>query len=159
MKALKSFAVLLVLSSVLSGCEKWKDLIHKENEKKYVFHREGLPVNGLQEVPQRTTPAVGVMDVSYDKRTKILKYGVQWANLTGVPIGSHIHGTAPKGANAPIKHDFTALLPKATSGTLINSVMVDGVAIKEDSLLMGFYYINIHTPQFPGGEIRGQIEF
>jgi hypothetical protein len=37
--------------------------------------------------------------------------------------------------------------------------VVDGVRIKEDSLLMGFYYVNIHSATFPGGEIRGQIEF
>jgi hypothetical protein len=161
MKAFKSLAVLLVLSSVLSGCEKWKDIIHKEKEKeeKNVYSRENLPVNGLQEVPQRETPAAGTMSVSYDKKTKMLKYSVNWSNLTGIPVGSHIHGTAPKGMNAGIKHDFTALLPKVTSGSITNSVMVDGVAIKEDSLLKGFYYINIHTPKFPGGEIRGQIEF
>ncbi len=161
MKALKSLAVLLVLSSVLSGCEKWKDLIHKEKEKeeKNVYSRTNLPVNGLQEVPQRETRAAGTLDVSYDKGTKMLKYSVKWWDLTGIPIGSHIHGVAPRGVNAGIKHDFTALLPKAISGNFSNSVMVDGVAIKEDSLLKGFYYINIHTPKYPGGEIRGQIEF
>lgn len=158
MKALKSLAVLLVLSSVLSGCEKWKDIFHKEKEKN-VYSRQNLPVDGSQEVPQRVTRAAGTMDVSYDKSTKMLKYSVKWWDLTGIPVGSHIHGTAPRGANAPIRHDFTALLPKAVSGSLTNSVLVDGVAIKEDSLLKGFYYINIHTPQFPGGEIRGQIEF
>lgn len=160
MKALKSLAVLLVLSSVLSGCEKWKDLIHKDKEKeKKVYSRENLPVNGLQEVPQRETRAKGTLDIWYDKNTKMLKYTVKWSDLTGIPIGSHIHGIAPKGVNAPIKHDFTALLPKALSGSFSNSVLVDGVAIKEDSLLKGFYYINIHTPKFPGGEIRGQLEF
>ena len=124
-----------------------------------MYAAENLPVNGLQEVPQRETAAKGTLDVRYDKNTKMLKYTVRWTELTGIPIGSHIHGTAPKGANAGIKHDFTALLPKATSGTFTNSVMVDGVAIKEDSLIKGFYYVNIHTPKFPGGEIRGQIEF
>jgi len=160
MKALKSLAVLLVLSSVLSGCEKWKDLIHKEKDKeKNVYTSNNLPVNGLQEVPQRETHAKGTLDVSYDKTTKMLKYTVRWADLTAAPVGSHIHGTALKGVNAPVKHDFTSLIPKTTSGTFSNSVMVDGVAIKEDSLLHGFYYVNIHTPKFPGGEIRGQIEF
>lgn len=37
--------------------------------------------------------------------------------------------------------------------------MVDGSAIKEDSLMAGMYYFNIHTAKYPGGEIRGQIEF
>jgi len=68
-------------------------------------------------------------------------------------------GEAPQGVNAAIKHDFTSLLPKAISGTFSNSVLVDEVAIKEAGLLAGLYYVNIHTPTFPGGEIRGQIEF
>ena len=45
------------------------------------------------------------------------------------------------------------------SGTFTNSFMVDGVAVKEDSLLNGYYYMNFHTTTYPGGEIRGQIEF
>jgi hypothetical protein len=165
MKALKSLVVLIVLSSLLAGCEKWKDLIHKEKEKekekeeeRSVYSAEGLYLGGENEVPKNPSQAWSTMDVSYSKITKMLKYTVRWSGLTGNPIGSHIHGTAPKGVNAGIKHDFTALIPKTTTGTVTNSVLVDGVAIKEDSLLKGFYYINIHTPTYPGGEIRGQIE-
>ena len=46
----------------------------------------------------------------------------------------------------------------ATAGNFNRSVAVDGQAIKEDSLLLGYYYFNIHTSNNPGGEIRGQIE-
>ena len=162
MKALKSIVVLFVLSSVFAGCEKWKDLIHPEKEKekeKTVYAAANLPMSGLQEVPQRETLASGTFDANYDKTTKLLKYTVRWNQLTGTPTGSHIHGVAARGVNAGIKHDFFAAFPKTVSGTFSNSVMVDGVAIKEDSLLLGFYYFNIHSGQFPGGEIRGQIEF
>ena len=110
-------------------------------------------------MPVKDTPAKGKMDITYNKKTKVLTYSLSWSGLTGNIIGSHIHGTAPRGVNAGIKHDFTALIPKTTSGTFSNSVVVDEVAIKEDSLLLGYYYINIHTPMNPGGEIRGQIEF
>ena len=161
MKALKSFAALMVLSSVLVSCEKWKDFVHhhKDKDEKKVYVAENLPMSGLQEVPQRETLALGWIDARYEKETKMLKFTVKWQDLTGTPVGSHIHGTAPKGANAGIKYDFTALLPKTVSGTFTNSTIVDNVAIKEDSLLMGYYYINIHTAKFPGGEIRGQLEF
>lgn len=131
----------------------------KECKHDCVKTKNGLTLSGLQEVPQRETRATGTLNVSYDKCTKTLKYTVWWKDLTGIPVGSHIHGTAPRGVNAPVKHDFTALLPKAISGTFSNSVVVDNVAINADSLLKGFYYLNIHTPKFPGGEIRGQIEF
>lgn len=119
----------------------------------------GIVMSPAQEVPAKNSPATGVADVSYNKTTKVLSYTLAWTSLTGNPTGSHIHGTAPRGVNAGVKHDFTSLLPKTTSGIFINSVVVNNVAIKEDSLLKGFYYFNIHTPTNPGGEIRGQIEF
>jgi hypothetical protein len=164
MKALKSLAVLLVLSSVLSGCEKWRDFVHKEKEKereeeKNVFTARNLPLSGLQEVPQRETLATGEIDVTYNKTTKLLQYTVSWKELTGIPVGAHIHGVAPRGVNAGIKHDPFAIFPKTIDGTFTNSFTVDGVAVKEDSLLLGYYYFNIHTAKYPGGEIRGQIEF
>ena len=156
MRNFKHIFVSTVISSfvLLSACTK-ED---KEEDKK-VYTAKGLELSGAQEVPVRDTKAYGKADVSYDKKTRMLKYDIAWFSLTGVPTGAHIHGTAPRGVNAPIKHDFFSLIPKTVSGTFSNSVMVDGVAIKEDSLLLGFYYFNIHTATFPGGEIRGQIEF
>ena len=160
MKALKSLVALLVFGSLLVGCEKWKDIFHKDKDREQTVYRaENLPMNGLQEVPQRETLGHGWIDATYSKETKMLNFTIKWQELTAEPIGSHIHGVAPRGVNAPIKYDFTSLLPKATAGTFTNSVMVDGIAIKEDSLLLGYYYINLHTPKFPGGEIRGQLEF
>ena len=153
MKIFKNILLLVAICSLaLFACK-------KDCRDRCVISKSGLPMSGSQEVPVRQTDASGKIKVSYNKCDKTLEYTVSWSDLTGLPIGSHIHGTAPKGVNAPIKHDFTALLPKTTSGTFTNSVKVDEVAIKEDSLLAGFYYINIHTPKFPGGEIRGQIEF
>lgn len=146
------FLTVAATSFILSAC-------HKDCDDKHEITRKNLPVNGLQEVPQRTTKAHGSLDVSYNKKTKVLTYNVKWHDLTANPVGAHIHGEAAKGVNASIKHDFTAPLPKTTSGTYTGSVVVDEVAIKQAGLLAGLYYINIHTPMFPGGEIRGQIEF
>ncbi|CAA9466146.1 MAG: hypothetical protein AVDCRST_MAG96-43 [uncultured Segetibacter sp.] len=124
-----------------------------------VVSKQGLPLSPKQEVPVNNSSASGTADVSYNKDNQMLTYTINWTGLTDKPVMSHIHGTAPKGANAGVKHDFSGSLPKTASGSFSDSVKVDGVAIKEDSLLGGFYYINIHTPKNPGGEIRGQIEF
>lgn len=153
MRTIKQIVALSAICSllVMTSCE-------KEKEDKVVT-KTGLVLSGAQEVPVKTTPASGTADVSYNKKTRVLTYTVNWNALTGNPTGAHIHGTAAKGVNAPIKHDFFSLFPKTPSGTFTNAVMVDGVALKEDSLLMGFYYFNIHTQMNPGGEIRAQIEF
>lgn len=124
-----------------------------------VIEQKGLLLSPSQEFPQKESNAYGWADVSYNKTTKILSYTITWYNLTSMPTGAHIHGTALRGANAGIKHDFFALIPKTTSGTYAGSVVVDEIAIKETDLLNGLYYFNFHTPLNPGGEIRGQIEF
>lgn len=144
--------IYLVCSFLFLGCK-------KDPKNACEIKKENLQVSGDQEVPVRKTGASGKLSIFYDKCDKLLKYTVTWKNLTGNPVGAHIHGPAARGVNASIKHDFAALIPKATSGTFTNSVKVDGVAIVEESLLQGLYYINIHTASFPGGEIRGQLEF
>jgi hypothetical protein len=153
MKTIKHvFLFLAICSFTLFACK-------KQCNDHCVKTKNGLPMTGAQEVPAKQTNAHGTANVSYNKCDQMLTYTISWTDLTGEPIGSHIHGTAPKGVNAPVKYDFTSLIPKATSGTFTNTIKVDGISIKEDSLLAGFYYLNIHTPKFPGGEIRGQIEF
>lgn len=155
---MKSSTTLLLAAtfflSVFTSCDKDDD-----NTNNNIVKRSGLALSGNQEVPVRSTNANGTMDISYDKTTKLLSFTVNWQNLTTTPTGSHIHGTAARGANAGIKYDFFSALPKTTSGTYSGSVAVDGNLIKEDSLLNGFYYMNLHSTTFPEGEIRGQLEF
>lgn len=123
-----------------------------------VITKTGLPLKSDQEVPANNSSASGTADVTYNKDTKMLTYTLNWSGLTGKATMAHIHGTAPRGTNAGVKHDLTSVLPKEISGSFTDSVKIDASDIKEDSLLSGFYYFNIHTPANPGGEIRAQIE-
>jgi hypothetical protein len=124
-----------------------------------VMTKNGLPLGPNQEVPPNDSKASGTADVSYNRDSKMLVFTVNYNDLTGEPSMAHIHGPAAKGANAGVVHDLSKLLQKAKAGSFSDSVKVDGSSIKEDSLLSGFYYFNIHTPKHPAGEIRGQIEF
>jgi len=124
-----------------------------------IVTKTGLPLGSNQEVPANSSTGSGTADVSYNKDSKVLTYTVNYSGLSGDASMAHIHGTAAKGANAGVAHDLTSKLQKATSGSFTDSLTVDGMAIKEDSLMSGHYYFNIHTPKNPGGEIRGQIEF
>lgn len=144
--------ICFVCSFILFGCK-------KDCENRCVVKKENLKMSGNQEVPIRESGASGKISIWYDKCDKLLKYTVTWKNLSGDIVGAHIHGPAARGVNASIKHDFAALIPKSTSGTFTNAVKVDGVALVEESLLQGLYYLNIHTSKYPGGEIRGQLEF
>lgn len=124
-----------------------------------VMSKMGIPLSPAQEVPANNSTASGTADVTYNKESHMLAYKVNWSGLTGAATMAHIHGTAPKGVNAGVKKDLSPVLAKSMSGSFSDSVMVDGSAIKEDSLMAGMYYFNIHTAKYPGGEIRGQIEF
>ena len=117
-----------------------------------------LPLDGGQEVPARQTAGNGTMDLVYNKELRTLSYTVRWNSLTGPVASAHIHGTAVKGVNAGILQDWTASITKAVAGTYTGTVLIDGVVFNEEDLLMGRYYVNIHTQQYPTGEIRGQIE-
>jgi hypothetical protein len=155
---MKHFSKLL-LPALLSAFVLFTACDDDDDDVDDIVSKTGLTLTAAQEVPPTTSTATGTFDVSFNKTSNVLNYTVNWSNLTGLPNGAHIHGPAARGVSTGFKHDFSAPLPKTISGTYSGSVVVDGISIKEDSLLMGFYYINIHTPLNPGGEIRGQIEF
>ena len=64
-------------------------------------------------------------------------------------LSAHIHGFAGPGANGPILFDLPLGLTK--TGTWIYPESL------EAQLLSGEAYLDIHSPAFPGGELRGQL--
>ena len=120
--------------------------------------KKDIPLSGDQEVPAKSVPGTGIGEVLYNKNTKLLSYSVMYNNLSGNPTMGHIHGSAPRGVNAPVLFPFSFFsLPAPTSGPVNGSVTL--TAAQEADLLNGLYYFNLHTAANPGGEIRGQIEF
>jgi hypothetical protein len=151
----QTLLTLLLISALFAACDKDED----DTDPNIVTSKQ-VVLNAANEVqnPPVVSSATGTANATYNKVSKKLDYTITWNNLTSDSVtGSHIHGTASKTQNANVKHGFT--IPAQKSGTYTGSVTVDGVAIKEDSLLAGFYYFNIHTNRYKGGEIRGQLEF
>lgn len=160
-----SFCLATILFAMVS-CER-----NAEENKVLIYERKEIPMTGAQEVPAVPTTGLGSMDVNYSKETRILTYTVRWSGLTDSVSLMHIHGLAPAGFNAGIVqnivHTSNSIFPQKTSGkytfsktgSISGTLLVDGVFVKEADLLNGMYYMNIHTPVYPGGEIRGQIVF
>lgn len=126
---------------------------------------------GDEEVPARDTRAQGqaVFRLSADGET--LSYKLIVANIENV-LQSHIH-LAPAGQNGGIvvwlypDAPPAQLIPGRTQGTLAEGEitaddLVNALAGQDlDALLTeiraGNAYVNVHTSQFPPGEIRGQL--
>src|SRR5688572_1432044 len=168
MAKLTSYYSLLLafVFGILTACERNSDeRINNE------FSQTDIAMTGAQENPAVPSPALGSMDVFYSKETRLLTYTVRWSGLLDSLMLMHIHGLAPRGFNAGIVqnivHTSNSIFPQKTagkytfgrSGTISGNMLVDGVLVKEQDLLNGMYYMNIHTSFYPGGEIRGQITF
>jgi hypothetical protein len=159
---------LTVLSSLLFAFVVSLISCEKEVEKKKAneFVKSGIVMSAAQENnPNNTSPALGSLDVFYAKSNKVLSYKFTWQGLTDTIIGVHIHGLAPTGFNTGIVQNILVLNTRNEAlfpwkgGSYTGTFNVDGVVVKEENLLNGMYYVNIHTKTYPGGEIRGQIRF
>jgi hypothetical protein len=159
--ALTSLLFVFVIGT--SSCEK-----NAEKKKTTDYEKKGILLTGAQEVPANTATAIGIMDVTYSKETRILNWSVTWSGLTGPVTLMHIHGVAPAGFNAsPVLNIIAGAnalaLPNAilypATGKFSGTMLCDGFVVKEQDLLNGLYYMNIHTTANGGGEIRAQIVF
>ena len=70
-------------------------------------------------------------------------------------VGAHIHDNGPVGVNGPIRFDFS--FTGGTNGT-IGPLTFDTTPAQVADLRANRWYVNIHTSNFTGGEIRGQIK-
>ena len=119
-----------------------------------------IPVNGtfsgLQEVPANTSTATGTVVGNYDQRSSLLAIKINYAGLTDTAKLAHIHRGAA-GVNGPVQIDFSGLgfTFGARSGTFTKIIFLN--ATQAADLLAGNLYVNIHTGNFPGGEIRAQL--
>jgi hypothetical protein len=112
-------------------------------------------LTGAQEVPPNGSTATGVGTTSLSDDETMLFVDLNFTGLGSNATAAHIHGPAPAGTNAGVLFGLTGL-PSATSG----SIPTQSFALTPTQLQQykdGLFYFNIHSVNFPGGEIRGQI--
>jgi hypothetical protein len=107
-------------------------------------------LNGAQEVPPVATAATGLAIVTYDTDSGQLTWNVSYSGLSSAINGAHFHGPTPAGIDAGITVPMTAGPSPIISSATIN-------ATQAAELLSGQWYVNIHSTNFGGGEIRGQV--
>ncbi|HVF44233.1 MAG TPA: PQQ-dependent sugar dehydrogenase [Pyrinomonadaceae bacterium] len=117
-----------------------------------VFPRPALFVanlDGAQETPPHETPARGTATLLLDEDEKTALVSLHFRGLSSAQTDAHIHGPAAAGESAPPVFD----LPDGS---------FDGFPItltpkQAADLKAGLLYVNVHSQNFPAGEIRGQF--
>lgn len=92
----------------------------------------------------------GAISGSYDDATNVLDYSITWSDLTSTVIIAHFHVGA-----VGVSGGIDLGIPDLTSPSEATGIVLS--AAQEANLLGGSWYVNIHTTNFPGGEIRGQV--
>jgi len=108
-------------------------------------------LTGSQETPAVNTSATGLGIFTLSQNLEKLKFRVAFAGLSSAVTGAHFH-TGAVGIAGPVVVNLIAYL----SGGIIEGEITPTVAFLT-SLSQGQVYINIHTTNNPGGEIRGQL--
>jgi hypothetical protein len=124
-------------------------------------------LTGSEVVPPVKTAAKGEADFKIGKDGKSLAYKLKVSNIENVGA-VHVH-TGKKGENgAPVAMLFKGPEKKGRfSGTLAEGKItakdlmgpLSGKSLKDliKEIESGDTYVNVHTEQNPGGEIRGQV--
>lgn len=134
--------IILTSFTLLTSCKKDEDTKPDEPDM-LMFESTAKPSSD-----QVNTQATGSLTAQYDPATKKLSYTFTWDGLTGEIGGFHIH----KGDGSVIINFKDAGYSTATQGTFTgSSVLTDDVWIQD--LKAGKLYGQIHTAQYPGGEI------
>lgn len=128
-------------------------------------------LSGREEVPAAGTRAQGQAVFQLSRDGTALRYQLNVANIQNI-TQAHIH-LAPAGQNGPVvawlypAEPPPQLIEGRSQGVLAAGVIrasdLVGALAGEDlaalvqEMSVRNTYVNVHTNQFPGGEIRGQI--
>lgn len=131
----------------------------------------GIPMSEAQEVGTTVAdgPATGEFKATLDADTLILTVTGSFSGLSSalLPVGGmdsagnaesaiHVH-EAPSGSNGPIFRNLSVVDNGDGSGTFSGRFQL---ASEEEAreFAADQYYVNLHTVDNPGGELRGQID-
>jgi hypothetical protein len=135
--------------------------------------------SAMENNPADTSPGTGTAIIILDPTAQTIQISATFSNLTSLDQAAHIHCCAPLDTNAGVATTvpaFPGFPLNVTSGTY-NSPVFDltqpliynpafvtaqgGLPQAEAALIAGIEgeqtYFNIHTVNFPGGEIRSQL--
>lgn len=119
-------------------------------------------LNAAQQIPVRTdstvvSAATGTMTGTYTPADKKLTYTITYQGFRagGAPNAGHLHLGVPKSSGGVNGANFYTLPNVGTSPITGTATLTQAQA---DALLANGVYVNLHTPRYGSGEIRGDIK-
>lgn len=119
--------------------------------------------SGSNEVPANNSGAFGIGIFVLNDEATSLDWGIYYTGLEGGNTsGAHFH-MAPAGSNGGIIRAYpNAMFPSpegSVTGAWTSADQQPLTEARAVAMFEGNVYFNIHTPMWPGGEIRGQMGF
>lgn len=129
-------------AALVAGCAEMQSMVH-------THHMVNVQLSGADEVPPVSTAARGAGTITI-QGDKSVSGSVTTTGIAGV--AAHIH-TGARGQNGPVSVGLVK--------TAENTWSVPGGARLTDAQYEAFrsgnLYVNVHSAQHKGGEIRGQL--
>jgi len=111
-------------------------------------------LNGASETPANASTATGTANFTYNPVTHILSGTLTFSGLTA--IAAHIHNGA-LGVAGPVVFPLGSGSEAMPLTSPVNFTSVALTQQEINDLMAGSYYVNVHSPTYPNGEIRGQL--
>ncbi len=108
-------------------------------------------LSGASEVPPNSSQGIGTVEATLNMDSNELKWTVVYSGLTGPAGVGHFHGPAIAGQNAGVALGFKGSVESPISGEATITLE------QAKDVLAGKWYVNLHTKDKPGGEIRAQL--
>ncbi len=105
-------------------------------------------LSGWEEVPVVTTTATGRASVILNAAKTAIRYNLR--HSVAAASAAHFHGPALGGENAGVAFAIAPLAAESSGTATVTSAQVI-------DLEAGKLYVNVHSPTFLSGEIRGQV--
>jgi hypothetical protein len=114
---------------------------------------------GASETPPTGVAGAGALDATLDTTTRTLTYTLTWSGLTGAATMAHFHGPAAPGVAAGVQVSIRDKASPGEAAALTSPVNAQAILTVDQvaQLEQGLWYVNVHSAQFPKGELRGQV--
>ncbi|MGH7015154.1 MAG: CHRD domain-containing protein [Stellaceae bacterium] len=112
-----------------------------------------VQLTAAAETPPSGTMGKGVANLTWNASTRVLTWHVTYSGLSSAATMAHFHHGAA-GQSGPVVIWITK------KGSPVKSPIVGKATLTPEQaqqLAAGDWYINVHSTDHPGGEIRGQV--